>query len=263
MTDDDDERPEGDAGDALGGEFNLVEGEPDWLDEDFDPDEVEVETDEAAGTVAVTVDGERTEFDADDLPFDPPWKYQDEEFSPRMQARLGASRELNRLRERFGTYQLAEERTIRPPELYEGGLEIVEEYGKLADAGAIVRNDEGQVLLVRHPEVEGWGHPSGMYEGEDSLVETARREVRAATGLDADVTGFCFVREKHIVREVERDVEPGDLLPPSFPMVTVIFTAEASGDIEVPEDAPVTDARWFDEPPEDTEEFTAALANQC
>lgn len=259
----DDERTEQAADEAVEGEVNLFRGDADWADEEFDPDDVEVDADEAAGTVAVTVYGERTEYDAADLPFDPPWKHEDEEFSPRMQARLGASRELNRLRERFGMYELAEERTTRPPDLYEGGLELVEEYGMLADAGAIVRNDDGQVLLVRHPEVEGWGHPSGMYEGEASLVETAEREVRAATGLDAEMTGFRFVRERHIVREVDREIEPGDLLPPSYPMITVVFAAEASGDVEVPADAPVTDARWFDHLPADTNEFTAAFANQC
>lgn len=257
MTDEDEQRA-ADPEEMLG-EVDLLRGDADWVDETVDAENVEVDADEAAGSVSVTVDGETTEYDVADLPFDPPWKHREEEFSPRMQARLGASRELNALRERFGMYDLVEERTVNEPELYEGGLEIVEEYGMLADAGAIVRDEDGRVLLIRHAEADGWGHPSGMYEGESSLVETAEREVRESTGVEATVTGFRYVREKHIVRDVEREVEPGDLLPPSYPMVTVIFTAEGSGDASAADADEVLEARWFDEPPADVNPFTAEL----
>jgi len=260
MTGEDEQRAE-DAEEMLG-EVDLLRGDADWVDETVDADDAEVEADESTGTVSITVDGETTEYDAADLPFDPPWKHEDEQFSPRMQARLGASRELNALRERFGTYELVEERTVNEPELYEGGLAVVEEYGMLADAGAVVRDEAGRVLLVRHPEVDGWGHPSATYEGEESLVETAEREVRESTGVEATATGFCYVREKHIVREVEREIEPGELLPPSYPMVTVVFTAEGDGDVSVPDDAAVTEARWFEEPPDETNTFTAELLDR-
>lgn len=256
MTDEDEQRPV-DAEELLG-DVDLLRGDADWIDETVDADDVEVAADEAAGTVSITVEGETTEYDAADLPFDPPWKHREDEFTPRMQARLGASRELNALRERFGMYDLVEERTVNEPELYEGGLELVEEYGMLADAGAIVRDESGRVLLVRYPEVDGWGHPSGMYRGESSLVETAEREVRESTGVEITVTGFRYVREKHIVREVEREVDPGDLLPPSYPMVTVIFAAEGSGDASAAGDE-VIDAQWFDELPDDLHPFTAEL----
>jgi len=200
-----------------------------------------------------------TDLDAETLPFEPA---EQEEFGPRQQARLGASRELNDLRERFGRYELIEERSVTEPALYEGGLELVEEYGMLADAGAVVRDNEGRMLLSRHAEVDGWGHPSAMYEGEASLVETAEREVRRATGVDCSVTGFCYVREKHIVRDVG-EVEPGDLAPPSYPMVTVVFTAEGSGPVTVADDDAVLDARWFEDPPEETNPFTAELLDRC
>lgn len=261
MTDEDDE-PAADAEEMLG-EVDLLRGDAEWVDETVDSDDVEVSADEATNTVSVTVDGETTEYDAAELPFDPPWKHREEEFSPRMQARLGASRELNALRERFGMYELVEERTVNEPELYEGGLSVVEAHGMLADAGAIVRDDERRVLLVRHPEVDGWGHPSAMYEGETSLVETAEREVSASTGVDATMTGFCYVREKHIVREVDREIEPGELAPPSYPMVTVVFAAEGDGEVSVSESAELTDARWFDEPPADVNSFTAELLDRC
>ena len=53
-------------------------------------------------------------------------------------------------------------------------------------AAAVVLNDRGDVLLVRHTYGKlNWELPGGASEPGESIVETALRELREETGLEA------------------------------------------------------------------------------
>lgn len=55
----------------------------------------------------------------------------------------------------------------------------------LAVAGVLVLDADGQLLLHRRADNAMWGTPSGAVEPGESVEDTARRELRAKTGLDA------------------------------------------------------------------------------
>lgn len=53
----------------------------------------------------------------------------------------------------------------------------------MVTAGVFVFDKEGRVLLHLRPDKEGWAHPGGFMELNESVEETARREVFEETGL--------------------------------------------------------------------------------
>ena len=60
-----------------------------------------------------------------------------------------------------------------------------ERHAKLLGAAAVVRDDDGKVLLVKHSYgALNWEIPGGGAQPGESPVETAVREVREETGLD-------------------------------------------------------------------------------
>jgi 8-oxo-dGTP diphosphatase len=100
---------------------------------------------------------------------------------------------------------------------------------KKVGAAAVILNDEGHVLLVKH----GYGHlnweiPGGGSEPNESPAETAIREVREETGLTAIVrhmTGVYYVE----------DVDG----------VGFVFLCDADGAATVADAAEITDCGYF------------------
>jgi 8-oxo-dGTP diphosphatase len=89
--------------------------------------------------------------------------------------------------------------------------------GRRVGVAAVVVNDAGQILLVRHTYGHlNWELPGGASEPGENFAETALRELREETGLTASVdrvTGLYYKREDdshHLVFrcKVENDVEP-------------------------------------------------------
>jgi ADP-ribose pyrophosphatase YjhB (NUDIX family) len=158
-------------------------------------------------------------------------------------ASTAVAAEIDRLRERFGDFLVDETRVENDPDYYEHGLDLVRENGMLADAGALVHDARDRLLLIRHPDApETWGTPGGGYEvDDDSLTETAVREVREETDIDCEVTDVLAARVKTIEHRDE---------PRSYPMLTVEFGARGSGTVSAAADEEVLEAQWFAEPPE-------------
>nr|WP_294866625.1 dihydroneopterin triphosphate diphosphatase [uncultured Pseudogulbenkiania sp.] len=51
----------------------------------------------------------------------------------------------------------------------------------------VIHSTDGQVLLIERADRAGfWQSVTGSREGQEALIDTARREVREETGLDAD-----------------------------------------------------------------------------
>lgn len=58
---------------------------------------------------------------------------------------------------------------------------------------ALVRNDRGEVLMLRSP-LRGWEFPGGMVESGETLQEALRREIREETGAEVtieEIAGLC------------------------------------------------------------------------
>ena len=157
-------------------------------------------------------------------------------------ARAAVAAEREQLHERFGAFETTTTRVENDPAFYEHGLDLVRETGMLADAGALVRDPRGRVLLVRHPDApETWGTPGGGYEAvDDSLAATAVREVREETGVRCEVTDVLAAR----VKTIEHGEESR-----SYPMLTVEFAAHGDGAASATDDEEILEAQWFAKPP--------------
>src|SRR5579885_1360412 len=72
-------------------------------------------------------------------------------------------------------------------------------------AGAVVRDERGRVLLLKHTmrKGSGWGIPGGFLTGGEQPEEAVRRELREETGLELASVELAFVRTLRNVRQVE------------------------------------------------------------
>ena len=72
-------------------------------------------------------------------------------------------------------------------------------------AGAVVSDERGRVLLLRHVlrQGSGWGIPGGFLKASEQPEEAVRRELREETGLELDAAELAFVRALEHVNQVE------------------------------------------------------------
>lgn len=62
----------------------------------------------------------------------------------------------------------------------------------IVTAGGLVENDEGKILMVKHP-VRGWEVPGGQVEVGETLTEAFKREIKEETGIDIEVGNLTVV----------------------------------------------------------------------
>jgi 8-oxo-dGTP diphosphatase len=99
-------------------------------------------------------------------------------------------------------------------------------------AGAVVCDERGRVLLLRHVlrKGSGWGVPGGFMKPGEQPDEAIRREIREETGLELERVELAFVRALGGVRQVE-----------------IIFRAEMKADAlaRVDKNFEIDRAEWF------------------
>ena len=96
-------------------------------------------------------------------------------------------------------------------------------------AGAIIFNDKGQVLLLKHRfrAGSGWGLPGGFLEQGEQPLEALKRELREEIALEVETAEIYHSRSFKKPRQVE-----------------ILFLCRANGDVK-PRTMEVERAEWF------------------
>ena len=107
-------------------------------------------------------------------------------------------------------------------------------------AGAVVTDEEDQILLVYSPARDEWETPGGAGEPNETPAETARRETMEESGIECDLTGVLFVQLMEI------NLGASETLP--IPIIS--FTGVRSGGEElsggdIEDNEEITDLAWF------------------
>lgn len=147
--------------------------------------------------------------------------------------------DLARLREEWGEFAvIAEREDAAGSDHVPASLPEVPVYRY---AGAWIRRD-GEVLLVRPGDDDGWTCPGGTREPGETFAATARREVREETGVRCRPTGVLDAT----VTLVEADGRD------SVTFVGAVFHADHVGGQARPEPGEIDAVRWASEiPPEE------------
>lgn len=66
---------------------------------------------------------------------------------------------------------------------------------------AIVRDDEGRVLMIHKTDNDRWALPGGGHEPGESIAETVVREVKEETGYDVEVETLTgtYTNPRHVM----------------------------------------------------------------
>ena len=96
-------------------------------------------------------------------------------------------------------------------------------------AGALIFNDEGRVLLLKHRfrAGSGWGLPGGFLEKGEQPLEALKRELREEIGMEIEAAEIFASRSFKRPRQVE-----------------ILFLCRANGDVK-PRAMEVERAEWF------------------
>lgn len=170
-----------------------------------------------------------------------------------VRSRRAVDQRLDRLRDAHGPFPFHTETVENDPALFAHGREFFEAGGR-GGAGARVTDDEGRVLLIRHPrDPDQWVLPGGGHEPGETFAETAVREVWEEAGVECEITGVWQAKRRRFVHREDPE-RRGYLL-------SVFFTAEYAGGEagRYPErwddDEEILEVAWFDDPPENAAGF--------
>jgi len=96
-------------------------------------------------------------------------------------------------------------------------------------AGAVIFNDKGEVLLLKHRfrAGSGWGLPGGFMEKGEQPIDALRRELREEIGLELDDVKVFAARSFKKPKQVE-----------------VLFRARANAEVKT-QTIEVERAEWF------------------
>jgi 8-oxo-dGTP pyrophosphatase MutT (NUDIX family) len=72
---------------------------------------------------------------------------------------------------------------------------VDDQLDELAGVGGLVVVDDGAVLGVKQGYRDGWTNPGGAQDPGESLAETAVRETREETNIEAEITDVLYARD--------------------------------------------------------------------
>lgn len=129
--------------------------------------------------------------------------------------------------------------------------ERIRQTGAPYGAHTVVYRRSGELLLVRHEGVDMWVLPGGGVDEGESFREAAQRELYEEAGVDVRYGGLGMLGR---VEVSSGDHSTWGVLP--------VFEAEAVTEVPVVDDPDdeISDARWFDDLPEDTRDREDLLA---
>jgi 8-oxo-dGTP diphosphatase len=156
-------------------------------------------------------------------------------------SRREVDRRLTVLRDTYGTFPVDHRTVENDPTRFEDGRAYIDS-GHVGAAGALVESEQG-VLLVYHGGGGQWGTPGGGHEPDETLAETARREVREETSIVCRPVDIFYAERKRFVNAAD-PAQRGYLLELIFEAEYVSGSPDASGDDEIEQ------VGWFEEPPE-------------
>jgi 8-oxo-dGTP diphosphatase len=112
----------------------------------------------------------------------------------------------------------------------------------LPGAAAIVRDDAGRILLLRHSDSGRWGEPAGMIEPGEQPADAIVREIFEETGIVAEVERVAGVTTQ------AAEYPNGDRCQ----YLSVLFRCRAVGGEPRPDGEESLEVGWFapDELPE-------------
>lgn len=119
----------------------------------------------------------------------------------------------------------------------------IEDQGLPYGAHTLAYRPSGELLLVKQAAIDTWVLPGGEVDDGETFREGARRELREEAGIDVEYEGLGVLGE---VRFRNGDHHTWGVLP--------VFEGEAvttEPTVRDPDDE-ITDAKWFDELPENT-----------
>jgi len=110
-------------------------------------------------------------------------------------------------------------------------------------AHTLVYRSDGRLLLVRHDGVGKWVLPGGELDGDESFREAALRELREESGVEATIEGLGLLGRVEFYCDGNH----------TWGVLPVYEARAETTDIAIEDpDEEISDARWFDELPEDT-----------
>ena len=120
-------------------------------------------------------------------------------------------------------------------------------------AGALIFNDAGKVLLLKHRfrPGTGWGLPGGFLEAGEHPLDALKRELREEIGMEVESAEVFTARSFKKVRQVE-----------------VLYLCRANGNVK-PQAMEVERAEWFavdslpDGLPRDQRRLVERAAQKC
>jgi 8-oxo-dGTP diphosphatase len=121
--------------------------------------------------------------------------------------------------------------------------ERVERTGAPYGAHTVVYRPNGDLLLVRHEDVDLWVLPGGGVDGDETYREAAERELAEEAGVEATYEGLAMVTTV--------EFECGGYS--SWGVLPVFEACADDTSLEVRDpDGEISDAAWFATLPEDT-----------